>query len=124
MIRHIHQDFLLSCGYETVRPEALSVPWEEVGWHLDVGEPRCLLDGTAPLVRKLSVSLLAAGLSTKDDWEAFVAQLRGIATVILVDDRPAATCPIVARYADSTLRAFIFRLQEAGIACRVTKEVV
>ena len=95
-----------------------------MSWLPGIGEPRCLFDGREPLTRKLSVSRLARGPSTYEDWKTFVGQLQEIGTIVLIDDRPPSSFPIVKHYADSVLRAYIFRFEEAGIACRVAKIVV
>ena len=122
MIKHINQGFLLQCAYKSVKTTELSVPWGEVGWYPCWQVPRELLDGSKPLIRKMPLSMLVHGASSQEEWDAFTARLQGIATIILVDDRPASNNPIVTRYVDSTLCAFICRLQEVGITCRVTQK--
>ncbi|MBQ7176095.1 MAG: hypothetical protein IJS08_01670 [Victivallales bacterium] len=122
MIKHIHQGFLLQCGYKSVILAELSVPWSEVGWYPQWQEPRELLDGDGPLIRKLLLSKLVRGPSSQEEWDELMVRLQGITTIILVDDRPAWKNPIVTRYEDATLKAFVFRLQKAGIVCRVTQK--
>ena len=122
MVKHIHQDYLLSCKYKTIKTEELKIPWNQVAWLPDFREPRELLDGIQPLTRKISVSLLAQGPSTLEEWNAFVPMLQGIGRIVLVDDRPVSKLPFVAQYAKSALQAFVYRLQQAGIAVSITME--
>ena len=84
MIKHIHQGFLLQCDYKAVKLAGLSVPWGEVSWCPSWREPRELLDGNGPLVRKVSLAMLRRGLSTQEEWDELMARLKGISMIILV----------------------------------------
>ena len=107
MYRPFHQEFLLNCDYQTIRLEDYSIQFIEIDEQ----------SFTIP------ISELDLKISSEVHWNAFVKQIPDNVTVILINDRPDCENPIYREFNSNTKKAYLFRLNNAGIPCKIVNNV-
>ena len=113
--KYIYQKFLLNCDYESV--DLRNVPLFEGA--LDevqpYGEEYSLFDVGRSMVRKLRIDSLDDMIDTEDDWNLFIDSLKEIDYLVLYDALGKINIPIIGEYREATLKAYICRLEYAGV---------
>ena len=87
-----------------------------------LGSPRDLFDGDGPLIRKVSLGELERMCMDGASQIQGMLGCSGVGALILVDDRPASTNPVIATYRDATLRGIAAVVSDAGVSCTVCRE--
>lgn len=116
MSHYIYQQFLLNCAYETVDQKEAEWGKDTLPQYLGVAYNLLdILDGRYD--RSIPISQIDAHFDTHDDFQKLLAKIQNLTSIVLVDDRPTIKNPILKDYSDATLKAYIYRIREAGIQC-------
>lgn len=116
--QYTFQEFLLDCPYDSILIENYAVVrLEELQDHQVAYN---LFDCFNGIVRRtIALSELDQFIDTEDDFILFIENHRWINELIIIDDRPQFENPILSNYSINTLKAYLYRIQHAGISCGV-----
>ena len=121
MVRHTHQDFLLSGkGRETPLPLPISMDGPKQDTIRDYDVTKDLFDfGPNGYIRKIPLSTLDRDMDSVDDWHAFTAQVNDVDKILLVDDRVPSDNPIVKDFDTFTKQRYLAALAAKGIRAAI-----
>lgn len=119
--QHTFQEFLLECPYDSLQIEDYVA--DRLKGLQDHHVAYNLFDCSNGTVRRtIALSELDQLIDTEDDFILFVENHQWIDELIIVDDRPQFENPILLNYSINTLKAYLYRIQHAGISCGVWKK--
>ncbi len=123
MVRHTHQDFLLSGkGRETPLPLPISMDESKLNTIRDYGVAKDLFDfGPNGYIRKIPLSTLDRDMDSVADWHAFAEQVNDVDKILLVDDRMPSDNPIVNDFDTFTKQRYLAALASRGIRAAIVK---
>ena len=119
--QYAFQEFLLECPFDEIQTEKYKVDhWEELpDHHVEYN----LLDYSEGFIRRaIALTQLDHIIDTEDDFLRFVNDHRWIDELVIVDDRPQYDNLILADYSSNTLKAYLYRINNAGISCVVARK--
>lgn len=118
--QHTFQEFLLECPYDSVLIENYSIACLEglQDHHAEYN----LFDYLKGIVKRtIKLSELDRFIDTEDDFAAFIKNHRWIDELVIIDDRPQLDNSIFSSYSINTLKAYLYRINGAGISCFVSR---
>ena len=118
--QHTIQEFLLECPYNSVSIENYTVTHLEgiQDHHAEYD----LIDCSRGIVlRTIMLSELDRLIDTEEDFAIFINNHQWINELVIVDDRPHFDNPILSRYSINTLKAYLYRINHAGISCFISQ---
>lgn len=119
--QYTFQEFLLECPYNEIRIENYTVAHsEELQDHHVEYNLLDYLDGMAR--RAISLSALDRIIDTEYDFRLFVFNHQWVDQLVIVNDRPYFENPILSIYSSNTLKAYLYRINKAGIPCVVARQ--
>jgi len=120
--QYTFQEFLLECPYDEILIEKYVVA--HVGELQDHHVEYNLIDYSDGITRRsIALSELDQVIDTKDDFLHFINDNHWIDELIIIDDRPRFDNRILANYITNTLKAYLYRINEAGIICFVAQKI-
>lgn len=121
MVRHTHQDFLLSGkGSEILLPVPISMDEPKLDTIRDYDATKDLFDfGPNDYIRKIPLSTLDRDMDSIDDWHAFTTQVNDVDKILLVDDRAPSDNPIVKDFDTFTKQRYLAALASRGIRATI-----
>lgn len=119
--QYTFQEFLLECPYDELQIENYTVTHsEELQDHHVEYNLFDYLDGM--VWRTIALSTLDRIIDTEHDFRLFVNHYQWVDQLVIIDDRPHFENPILSSYSNNTLKAFLFRINKAGISCVVARQ--
>lgn len=122
MKKYIYQKFLLNCEYETISIEDFLFDGN-VSYIQYLGTSYNLLDVNVPFIRKIEISNIDDIIDEQEDWDEFLSYCKDLDCLVMVLRKCDEENPIISAYREATLKAYIFRLQVAGIKVMVAESV-
>lgn len=122
MKKYIYQKFLLNCEYETISIEDFLFDGN-VSHIQYLGTAYNLLDVNVPFIRKIEVSNIDDIIDEQEDWDEFLSYCKDLDCLIIMIKKYDIDNPIILAYREATLKAYVFRLQMAGIKTTVAESV-
>ena len=114
--QYTYQEFLLECPYHRIQITDYVATYQEELSHYNIEYN--LFDFSAGSVRRqIQLSELDRIVDTEDDFLRFIQSIRWIDELVIVDDRPHFDNPILSAYSINTLKAYLYRINHAGIVC-------
>ena len=107
MYKPFHQEFLLDCDYQKIQLEDYSVQF------IDLDEQTF----------EIPISELDLKISSEANWNEFIVQIPRNMLVVIINDRPHSDNPIYKEFSDNTQKAYLYRLRNVGIACKIIRVV-
>ena len=122
MRKYIYQKFLLNCEYETINVEDFLFDGN-VSQIQYIGTSYNLLDINVSFVRKIEISNIDDIIDEQEDWDEFLSHCKDLDCLVIVIKKYDIDNPVLSAYREATLKAYIFRLQVAGIKTMVAESV-
>lgn len=122
MRKYIYQKFLLNCEYETINVEDFLFDGN-VSQIQYLGTSYNLLDINVSFVRKIEISNIDDIIDEQEDWDEFLSHCKDLDCLVIVIKKYDIDNPVLSAYREATLKAYIFRLQVAGIKTMVAESV-
>lgn len=113
--KYCRQKYLLETNYGDIRLQVKPISRQEYVLLQDFYIPYNLFDCNDLCVRKIDTSFLDASTDTLYDFERVVEKMADIDELVIVDDRPDFTNPIIRKYAYSTMKAYVLMFNQYGI---------
>lgn len=115
MSKYVYQKFLLHCDYEGTEISDFPYFKGDINSVLDYHCDYCLFDIGRPIVRKISVANIDNQIDTEEDWNQLLILLKNFEIIVLYDYNINSSNPIIQRYREVTMKAYLYRLRENGI---------
>lgn len=122
MKKYIYQKFLLQCEYEGISLEPLYDTGIDVLKVQYINQEYNILDTGGLYMRKVQVSDLDRMVDGEYEWQQFTEKVQGLDALILVIAPSKYPNPIVGRYREATIKAYVYRLLQSGVRCILYKE--
>ena len=113
--KYCRQKYLLETNYGDIHLKTKPISRHEYLLLQDFYIPYNLFDCNDLCVRKIDISFLDASTDTLYDFEQVVEKMVDIDELVIVDDRPDFTNPIIRKYAYSTIKAYVLMFNQYGI---------
>ena len=117
---YTYQEFLLHCPYHQIVTEDYycSSEYDLLNYH---DKSYSIYDYLFLLVRRyILLTDLDKIVDTAKNFDDFIEEIKWIDELIIVNDRPSFHNPILKTYSQNTIKAYLYRINRAGIKCRIT----
>ena len=114
--QYTFQEFLLDCPYRDIQIEKYR--HADSGELIQFGTEYNLMDYSNGVVRRgITLSQLDRIIDTEEDFRCFVMDHQWIEELVMINNRPRFKNPILDSYSMNTIKAYLYRFNDAGIKC-------